>query len=999
MQQREKFGDEAAKCLPGANAPRGALYRMGRLFGIVIMVGSAVVAGFFGYGKWTTGALLRAGRRALARQDGAAALKHSRLAMAWAPNSLECWLLTSDVAERVGDDSRAVAALTRLAEIDRPHAAEYWMRIGAAEMRRGEVRRAEEALDRSLAIDAGAIGALRLRAQLMAVLGRSRDLVDSLMGLVKRRRFTQNDLIVLAAVNPFISDPDRVDSILRAKPHEVLPLLGRIRTMLNQNRTDAAEVHLSRLVSVEPTLWEAQALLGELTLERAGGDFLRWHAALTPAADANSRIWLARGLWLQSRGELEHACRCFWEALEREPECLQATMQLGRTLGLAGQSNLGDQFVQYGKTMQRASSLATRFREQEDWTLASELVTNLERLGRLWEAHAWCTLQMQARPDDPAIAARLAQLELRLTPELPRTLPEARPGRTVDWSQVPLPDWAAYQTHGQLENVESSPANIRFVDEGTLQGLDFEFVNNDPSVRERRIFETTGGGVAALDFDGDGWTDLYFAQAGRWPVVAGSGPSDSLFRNQLGRCFEDVTCTSGIREEGFSQGVAAGDFDNDGFPDVYVANIGRNRLFRNNGDGTFADVTELAGLGGEAWTVSCAIVDLDGDGMPDLFDVNYLQGEQIFTTICVDGRGEPHVCRPTVFESAVDRIWLNRGDGRFAGMSSEAGLNLPDGRGLGLIVADFNSDGRLDVFVGNDQSPNYLLLNEPAVHSNPLRFSEQAHIWGVALDRDGLPRASMGIASGDANRDGRLDLFVTNFSQESDVLYLSQVDGSLRDATREVGLRAATFELLGFGTQFLDADLDGVLDLIILNGHIDNFGSSGKAYRMRSQFFRGLAGPRFVELTGDQAGAFFHERRLGRGLATLDWNRDGLPDFVATFLDGPVALGTNKTQCPGNFLRLKLVGTTASRDAIGAQLRIVVTSGDERRIQLTAGDGYESSNERLVHVGLGVCDHIERLEIVWPSGTTSVFEDVAGRTTWLAIEGTVRLTELIRAPP
>jgi hypothetical protein len=226
------------------------------------------------------------------------------------------------------------------------------------------------------------------------------------------------------------------------------------------------------------------------------------------------------------------------------------------------------------------------------------------------------------------------------------------------------------------------------------------------------------------------------------------------------------------------------------------------------------------------------------------------------------------------------------------------------------------------------------------------------------------------------------------------MLYLSQPDGSYLDSAREAGLRGATFDLLGFGTQFLDADLDGALDLVVLNGHIDDVRSLGRSYHMRPQIFRGLPGPRFVELAAGQAGSFFDEKRLGRALATLDWNRDGLLDFVATDLEGPVALATNKTESAGHSLRLKLVGTTSSRDAVGARLRIVPAAGGEFYGQVTAGDGYESSSERLIQVGVGALDKVERVEIEWPSGLMSGFDEVPCREVWLAVEGASRLTPL-----
>jgi tetratricopeptide (TPR) repeat protein len=941
--------------------------------------------------------LVREGRRALARDDVKAGLENGQHAVRMAPGSIAAWRLVADAAERADEPSQAVAACQRLVDLDPADSGAHWMRIGALEMKRFRIPQADEALRRSLEADPGQTGSLRLRAQLLAVLGRSRELTQCLVQLIRHQAFQRDDLVVLVGHDPYISDPDRLASIRQTTADETVPLLAQARDELNADRAASAELLLRKLVAAKPADWEAQALLGEICSDREGGEFLDWNAALPAGADTDSRVWLARALWLRARGKFPSACRCFREALEREPEILKATVQIGQLLLICGETELGKQFLRRGKRMEQIVNVAGQLGERQNWDRATALIDDLEATGRLWEAWAWCALQAEGLPNDASAGTRLMRLAGRLSADVPRTLPHSLPGRDFDWSQFPLPDWTENSPPGSA-TPGAAPSKISFVDEGPARGLDFEYVGgNATGSRGHFIFETTGGGVAALDFDRDGWIDLYFAQGGTWPVVPGAGPRDALYRNRGGERFDTLTGPSGIVEDGYSQGVAAGDFDNDGFPDLYVANIGLNRLFHNNGDGTFADVTAAAGLTAQAWTSSCAIADLNGDGLPDLFDVNYVQGGEAFSTLCVGPRNEPLVCRPTVFEPALDRVAVNLGDGRFRELQEEAGLNVPYGRGLGLVVADFNADRKLDVFVANDQGANFLLLNDRSGLPDSVKFSEQAHLWGLALDRYGLSKAGMGIAAGDLNGDGRLDLFVTTFARESKVLYLSQGDGLYVDLTQEAGLRAPTFEFLGFGTQFLDADLDGRLDLVILNGHIDEF--EGQKYRMRPQFFHGLPGPRFVERPGSEAGPFFGVERLGRGLATLDWNRDGLPDFVATYLEGPVALGTNATQNAGSSLTLRLVGTASSRDAIGARVRIVPVEGEVWCAQLTAGDGYESSSERFVQAGTGARDRVERLEIEWPSGAKSVYDDVACGETWLAIEGVPRLTPLPKDPP
>ncbi|HND51483.1 MAG TPA: VCBS repeat-containing protein, partial [Pirellulaceae bacterium] len=471
-------------------------------------------------------------------------------------------------------------------------------------------------------------------------------------------------------------------------------------------------------------------------------------------------------------------------------------------------------------------------------------------------------------------------------------------------------------------------------------GVDFVFRNGGRSETAGEfMYEFSGGAAAVLDFDRDGWPDLYLSQGADWPPSADQKRFlDQLYRNQGDGRFVEVAGTAGIFENGFSQGVAVGDFDNDGFPDLYVGNIGPNRLFRNNGDGTFDDVTVESGTAGDSWTTSCAMADLNGDGMPDLYVTNYLADDRLFDKPCLMPDGSPRLCTPHEFPAAQDRLYLNLGDGRFVDVTEKVGIKVPDGKGLGVVVGDFDGSGRLGVFVANDAVPNFLFMSDVAYkpgESTPFALSEQAFVAGVAVDGEGRAQACMGVALGDADGDGRLDIFVTNFRNESNTLYVSKTPPDATsilfvDDTRRAGLRAPSFEMLGFGTQFLDADLDGREDLVVTNGHVGDLRHHGVEYMMRPQFFRNIGQGRYAELRGDEIGPFFDEKHLGRGLAKWDWNRDGRPDFVVNQLQEPAAILTNETSRPGHFLDVRLSGTRSSRDAIGTRVRAVIAGPDGR---------------------------------------------------------------------
>ena len=355
--------------------------------------------------------------------------------------------------------------------------------------------------------------------------------------------------------------------------------------------------------------------------------------------------------------------------------------------------------------------------------------------------------------------------------------------------------------------------------------------------------------------------------------------------------------------------------------------------------------------------------------------------------------GSTRLCTPHEFPAAHDQLFINLGDGRFEDRSQSAGIEVPEGKGLGLVVGPFDSTGRLNVFVANDAVPNFYFANLNAKRGDSPQFEERGYLSGLAVDADGQPQACMGVAAGDANGDGLLDLYVTNFRNESNTLYLQQRDGGFVDATRSSGLREPSYAMLGFGTQFLDADLDGWQDLIVTNGHVGNLKHHGVPYEMPPQFYRNLGKGTFVELPASTLGSFFSGKYLGRGLARLDWNRDGRDDFAISHVNSSAALVTNQTITAGHFLIVQLVGVESDRDAIGSI--VTVHEGSRRFVRhLTAGDGYQACNQRQLVFGLGGCDAIHELEVQWPTGKIQRFPSVPVDCAVLLIEGRIEQTVL-----
>lgn len=932
--------------------------------------------------------LVESGGTALSQGQFENAQRDAERAVQLAPEMAPAWRLLAEAAGKNNQFERASQALDEYCRQRPGDASRTSYRLGREWMLQNQVAAASRAFMTSEREEAFAADSLRFQAQIAAVTGHPRQTVRCLMELLKRRNVTRGDLQLLTSPEPSIGDAARLEAILKANPADQRPQLAYALNALNQNQYEEAERILLVITTAHPEDVEAQGSLGELYARFLPEKFLIWHSRLPEASRDDSRVWSARGRWLQNAGHPQQAIRCLFEAIQREPELLSATSLLGQLLKSVNETELGTAFAERGQRLQRIVDYNVRLTEPRSNEFVWPLIQELKATGRLWEAWGWSSLPDQlVAKDRPAALQIRKELEPLLGSQLPRTAADAVPVADFPQERFPLPDWSTWETASPVASTvsQADPAGIHFEDRAADVGLNFQFANSYVPAEGRKIHETMGAGVAALDFDADGWTDLYLPQGNTSPTATSSGPSDCLFRNLRGQHYVNVTSPAGVREMSYSQGVAAGDFDNDGFPDLYVANLGRNSLLHNNGDGTFSDVTTEAGLKQSVWTVSCAMADLNGDGFPELFDANYVQADDLFTGFCTDSHGRRTVCRPTVYDPVTDTVAINLGDGRFLEQQQECGLDLPRGMGLGLAIADFNEDDRLDVFVANDMTANYLLINQQTRSDDPLRFQDEAILRNVALDENGLAQACMGIACADINRDSVPDLFITNFAQESNTLYLSQPGGFFQDRTQAAGLQKPSFPMLGFGTQFLDADNDGWYDLAVANGHIDEFVE--QPFRMKPQFFRGLPDGRFVELFAKDVGPLFDRQGLGRGMAMLDWNRDGRIDFVTTDVEQPVTLAENQSVTQNKSLRLKLIGTRSSRDAIGAKVRIAVENRGFRYFQLTAGDGYESSNERILCIGVGLMEQLDEVQIRWPSGLMTERSHVSLNHEWLVIEG------------
>lgn len=482
------------------------------------------------------------------------------------------------------------------------------------------------------------------------------------------------------------------------------------------------------------------------------------------------------------------------------------------------------------------------------------------------------------------------------------------------------------------------------------------------------MVEATGGGCGWIDFDRDGLWDLYLNQGGDPAAESpGSRPPHQLFRNVGGGQFECVTDTAGIDEHGYGQGVAVGDFDNDGFDDVYVANVGGNSLYRNCGDGTFQDVTPVAGVRGGLWSTSAAWADIDRDGDLDLYVCNYADFDPYHPRLCFGPEGRPGICHPNVMDSVPDECYLNLGDGSFRAVAAERGLFGPNNLALGVAISDFNNDGWPDVFIANDTHPNFLFINDGDAH-----FQESASILGCAVNTNGNPQANMGVAVGDYDRNGWLDVFVTHFTMEWNTLYRNLGPEGFQDVSAIVGLVPAKLDKLGFGTIMADLDYDGFDELFITNGHINDLRDQGKDYAMICQLYS-WQGQRWHDFTA-QAGEFFERKLVGRAVATADYDNDGDLDLLVVPQNSPIALLNNQSHL-GHWVKLEFIGRQSNRRGIGT--RVIARFGDRTIMQeLAGGTSYCASHQPALFFGLGDWSADVELEIHWPSGAVQKVQDV-----------------------
>ncbi len=753
----------------------------------------------------------------------------------------------------------------------------------------------------------------------------------------------------------------------------------------------------SRLAPLDDRVWLAQASLATQTGRFA--EALRWLDRCVERRPRDPAVWRARLDWARAAGNLAAARRAMvlvpaeelteserldlrgWlasrigntraerDALDRLVTIVPDSAALERLAVLAWDTGQHERARALRRRKAALDAAKDRYRLLLDGTIGPELFAELaglaESLGRRFEAQGWWSLRARFAPGDQLASQAVSRFAHQPEP--------ASAGAQVTLAELLSeldPELKTASNRPQATQPPPGGALPRFADLAATAGLRFVFDNGRSHLRQ--IPETTAGGVGLLDYDGDGWLDIYVVQGGAFPPRADRpNTGDRLFRNRGDGTFEDASDRSGISrlKRGFGLGVTVGDIDNDGHPDLFITRWRSYALYRNRGDGTFEDITDRAGLGGERdWPSSAAFADLDNDGDLDLYVCHYLVWDADHPTLCprktfaaANERVEPeqqyNYCTPRPFAARSDHLFRNDG-GRFVDVTKEAGIVDANGRGLGVVAADLDEDGRVDLFVANDTTANYLWHN-----LGGMKFEEAGVASGVACNADGAFQAGMGTACGDLDGDGLPDLFVTNFYGESTTFFRNLGSCAFADQTTAIGLAAPSRFLLGFGIVLLDANNDGRLDLATANGHV-NDDRPDYPYQMPASLFLGGTDGRLNDVTA-AAGEPWTVPRVARGLAVGDLDNDGRIDVVLLPQQSPLGYFHNQTKA-GHAVSFELEGTRSNRDAIGAVVTITA-AGRRRRAWRYGGGSFQSASGPRILFGLGG-DRIEKVEVRWPSG-------------------------------
>ena len=856
----------------------------------------------------------------------------------------------------------------------------------------GEWAKAEQCYRLLLQQSPDADIARRRFARLLNRQGHRYEAARYLNELCRRGNVEEEELRSLITLSYAFSDENETDVYGPIGP------VGHARLALSSGKYSEAESLLATEMHRTP---QAYALYGRVLISQQKiEDVAKWQEVTVPLAEEQADYWFTKGSFAILQGDYGKAAIYLGETVLRDPTDKVTYLRFAKALGQLGMHAEALQAERTAELLRRSAvigiDLADGVRSAES---ISELAAILEELDRPFEALGWQAVAVgyQLESLSPAeINERIAALNRRrlelIELESPSPASTVLCGVRLDklrerYGDIKQP--AAPIVPGTVSVPNASLSiSAKLVNVASHVGVSHQYnATNASDPSQVGVSQELGGGVGVIDYDLNGFPDVYLVQAAATPEERDGQKPNCLYRNE-GQNFIDTTLSAGADDRGFGLGVSSGDVNQDGFPDLLIANLGANRLLINNGDGTFSSRQLEAGQP-TLWTSSFAIADLTGDSMPDLVEVNYLEDKTAYLTDYA----------PYKYKSAIDRVYVNDRKGGFLPAIPLGSEAVP---GLGVIVTDFDNDRSNEIFIANDGRANHYwmrkdvdesgaelssvaLLPSPIVAEPSKAMMESASVKGLAVNYQGIGGAGMGVASGDFDRDGSIDIYVTNYYEQPNFLMLQTQPGTFVDGTWRLGMYDDSFYMLGFGTQAMDVDNDGSLEIAVVNGHVHDLRSRNIPYHMPPQLYGVEGDGKFHVRDVDDASGYWQTPALGRGLVTLDWNRDGRTDLIATHLDSLTALLENRTEGSNAWLQVQLVGRQSEREAIGARIT-VFASGSSFVKTVTSGDGYCGKNEGVVGIGLGDAKSAV-IQVDWPSGESSRFELPELNARLLLIEG------------
>ena len=864
----------------------------------------------------------------------------------------------------------------------------------------GEIYAAIELLEESLQSFPSEHKHRRMLVGFLTEVQRNEKLPQHLQVLFKNRQFDLPLLFATTDTSTRRMSVKTIDEIFERNPSDHRVKLANAFLLLYRRDVNGSKAILESILDHHPDFAPAHSMYGRiLSAQSRWSELVAWQEKATSDCEQYSDYWLTLGDAAIADGNLEAAIRGYWEASQRSPsnslswERLASAIQRFQDQDPKHQDSITKEQLQtiiaYSNQLQSLREKFNHFAagNRTSQTEAMEISEELAKLGRLWTAEAWWAIasilpEDKVQDSDP-LQKRIVN-ELRLDASWYSKRIDAI---AMNFSEFPLPkieNAADSQEQNLAIPFNQSTESLKMADRSEAWGLKNKGEGNSPDQASLgKLIRSTGAGGGSLDFDLDGLPDLLIMNAAGKMLKEDSKPND-LLRNIRTR-FSDVSEMTGVAHTGFGQGVSVGDYNEDGFPDLFFANLGSNRLLKNNGDGTFDDCSDrLVGDNRLAWSSSASFSDIDNDGISDLFVANYCKPVSSLDQPCETDQGTPEPCHPLQFPADLDVVFKGIADGRLSNATDQwIGSPLP-GRGLG-IVSGMLSEDRFGIFIANDMSRNAFYSNSTQESSNLL--AETAGVRGVAVDGMSHFQASMGIASSDFDRDGDIDFYVTGFGREYNVYYEQVSPGLWKDESGRLGLVEPTLDLIGFGTQPIDIESDGIEEIIVTNGHIGEFDDpDAPQYDLPMQIFRRTADGRFELFDDDHWGDYFRLPHVGRALWTSDVNLDGRNDVFVTHMEEQIRLLMNESTDRNHRISFKLVSTKASRDSVGAVIRFKVND-QPRTLWMLSGDGYLCANEKTLVAGLAEEEVVTDVSVTWRDGSIDRYGKMQADACYLLIQG------------